>query len=275
MAERVEILGTQVDPVTFEEALMRIESFVGQGNARQVVTVNPEFVMRARWDEPFRRVLGGADLALADGIGLVWAARLLGRGLPERVAGSDLVPRIAQRAAEVGWRLYFLGALPGVAEEAAQALCQRYPGLQVVGTYAGSPASEMEGDIRERIRTAHPDLLLVAYGAPAQDLWIARNLGSLDVSVAMGVGGTLDFIAGRARRAPLWVQRLGLEWMHRLIRQPWRWRRMLALPCFAWAVLMALWRPSSHPQGSGEGGDEERQARRRIGQGGQGDNRHE
>lgn len=243
MAERAEILGVQVHLLTSQEALARVESFVRQRDARQVVTINPEFVMRARRDEPFRRVLNSADLALADGIGLVWAARLLGHWLPERVAGSDLVLRIAQRAAEAGWRLYFLGAPPGVAEQAAQTLRDRHPGLQVAGTWAASPAPEVEGDIVARIRAAHPDLLFVAYGAPAQDMWIARNLSTLGVPVAMGVGGTLDFIAGRSRRAPRWVQSLGLEWLHRLIHEPWRWRRMLALPHFAWAVLLALARP--------------------------------
>jgi len=242
VAERVEILGVGVDPMTYEGALAQIQSFVQKGVTHQVVTVNPEFVMRAQSDEPFRRVLNGADLVLADGIGLVWAARLLGHRLPERVAGSDLVPRIAQRAAEVGWRLYFLGAPPGVAERAAHILRERCPGLQVAGTYAGSPAREMKEAIVERIRAAHPDILFVAYGAPAQDRWIARNLSNLGVPVAMGVGGAFDFIAGRAERAPPWVQRLGLEWLHRLIHQPWRWQRMLALPKFSWLVLASLFR---------------------------------
>ena len=242
----MEILGVEVDPVTYEAALARIESFVQEGSTHQVVTVNPEFVMRAQSDEAFRRVLNGADLAVADGIGLVWAARLLGHHLPERVAGSDLVPGIAQCAAERGWRLYFLGAAPGVAERAANVLRERYPGLPVAGTYAGSAAPEMEEAIVQRIRPTRPHVLFVAYGAPTQDTWIARNLTHLGVPVAMGVGGAFDFIAGLAQRAPPWVQRLGLEWLHRLIHQPWRWRRMLDLPRFAWAVLLCRWR-YTHP----------------------------
>jgi len=241
MAERVRILGVGVDPMTCEAVLARIRAFVEAEGAHQVVTVNPEFVMQARSDAAFRRVLNEADLALADGIGLVWAARLLGHRLPERVAGSDLVPLIAQRAAERGWRLYLLGAAPGVAAQAAQRLRECYPGLRIAGTYAGAPARELEGAIVDRVRAAHPDILFVAYGAPAQDLWIARNLDRLGVPVAMGVGGALDFIAGRTKRAPRWVQRLGLEWLHRLVHQPWRWRRMLALPRFAWAVLRLRW----------------------------------
>jgi N-acetylglucosaminyldiphosphoundecaprenol N-acetyl-beta-D-mannosaminyltransferase len=218
--------------------MAHIERLVCRGEASQVVTINPEFVMQAQQNEPFRRVLDSADLALADGIGLIAASRLLGQPLPERVAGSDLVLRIAQRAAETGWRLYFLGASPGVAEKAAETLQERHPTLTIVGTYAGSPAQQFEEDILERIRRADPDILFVAYGAPAQDMWIARNLETLATPVAIGVGGALDFVAGRAKRAPHWIQRLGLEWLHRLIREPWRWRRMLALPRFAWAVLL-------------------------------------
>jgi N-acetylglucosaminyldiphosphoundecaprenol N-acetyl-beta-D-mannosaminyltransferase len=126
-----------------------------------------------------------------------------------------------------------------VAEAAARILSSRYPGLQVVGTFAGSPADEEAQGIIARIRQARPDVLFVAYGAPAQDLWIARHREALGVPVMMGVGGAFDHIAGVRRRAPLWVQRLNLEWLFRLITQPWRWRRQLALPQFAWLVLTA------------------------------------
>jgi N-acetylglucosaminyldiphosphoundecaprenol N-acetyl-beta-D-mannosaminyltransferase len=155
------------------------------------------------------------------------------------VAGSDLVPRIAERAAAHGWRLFFLGAGRGVAQEAAARLRRRYAGLQVAGTYAGSPALDEEAEIVDLVRAASPHVLLVAYGAPAQDLWIARNLERLGVPVCMGVGGAFDFVGGVRKRAPLWVQRLGLEWLYRLLQEPWRWRRQLALPRFTIAVLAA------------------------------------
>jgi len=231
------LLGVRVDDVTFEEALSVIEGFIREGTPHQVVTVNPEFVMAARRDEEFRRILNAAHLALPDGIGLIWASRLLGRPLRERVAGSDLVPMIAALAAKRGYRLFLLGAAPGVAEEAAQRLRQENPGLTIAGTHAGSPAVEEEEEIVALVQAARPHVLLVAYGAPAQDKWIARNLERLRVPVCMGVGGALDFIAGVAKRAPRWVQRLGLEWLHRLIHQPWRWRRQLALVRFAGLVL--------------------------------------
>jgi len=233
----VVLLGVRVDDVTSEEALAIIEGFIQEGTPHQVVTVNPEFVMAARRDKEFRRVLNAAHLALPDGIGLVWASRLLGRPLRERVAGSDLVPKIAALAAERGYRLFLLGAAEGVADEAARRLREQNPGLVVAGTYAGSPAVEEEDEIVALVREARPHVLFVAYGAPQQDKWIARNLERLGVPVCMGVGGALDFIAGVVKRAPLWVQRLGLEWLHRLLHQPWRWRRQLALVKFAGLVL--------------------------------------
>ena len=193
--------------------------------------------MRAQQDAAFRVVLEEADLALADGQGILWAARRLGHPLRERVTGSDAVPALCALAAERSWRVYFLGAAPGVAAEAAQRLQAQHPGLIIAGCYAGSPAAAEEDAICARILAAQPDLLLVAYGAPAQDLWIARHKARLGVPVSMGIGGTLDFVAGRVPRAPLWMRRHSLEWLFRLLIQPWRWRRMLSLPRYAARVL--------------------------------------
>ncbi len=234
----VEILGVRVHDVTWGETFARVEAFIASGRPHQVVTVNPEFIMAARSNPAFRAVLNRADLALPDGVGLLWASRLLGRPLRERVTGSDFVPRFAGLAAQRGYRLFFLGAAPGVAQQAVQRLTQKHPGLQIVGTYAGSPRPEEESGIVGLVRAARPHALFVAYGAPAQDLWIARNLEHLGVAVCMGVGGTFDFIAGVVPRAPVWVQRLGLEWFYRLLRQPWRWRRQLALTRFVALVLV-------------------------------------
>ena len=144
---------------------------------------------------------------------------------------------IAERAAASGWRIFFLGAAEGVAVRTAEILAARYTGLQVVGTYAGSPAAADSPDIIARVRAASPDILFVAYGAPRQDLWIDAHRSELAVPVMMGVGGALDHIVGIRRRAPGWVQRLNLEWLYRLITQPWRWRRQLDLPRFVWRVL--------------------------------------
>ena len=231
------ILGVRVDKVTTEEVLRTMECYIREGRPHQVVTLNPEFVMMAQRNPEFRVTLEEADLALPDGSGLLWTSRLMGQPLPERVTGSDTLPLIAQMSAQRGYRLYLLGAAPGVADRAAAALIRDYPGLQIVGTYAGSPDPAQEEEIIAQIKAAAPDFLFVAYGAPNQDLWIHRNLARLGVPVCMGIGGALDFIAGVAVRAPRWMRRIGLEWLHRLLRQPWRWRRMLALPKFTYLVM--------------------------------------
>jgi N-acetylglucosaminyldiphosphoundecaprenol N-acetyl-beta-D-mannosaminyltransferase len=230
------VLGVRVDSVTLGEVLTRIETFITADRPHQLVTVNPEFVMAAQSDAEFRRIINSSALALPDGMGVWWAGRRIGRPLPERIPGVDLVERLAALSAQRGYRLYFLGAMPGVADKAVEVLRTRHPGLVVAGTYAGSPCPEEEETIVARVRSASPHILLVAYGAPAQDRWIARNLERLKVPVCIGVGGSFDYIAGVHPRAPGWLRRLGLEWLHRLITQPWRWRRMLVLPRFAWRV---------------------------------------
>ena len=235
--DQVVILGVPVDNVTEGQALARIEAFIENGRPDQMVTVNPEFVVVAQSDAKFFQVLKDADLSLPDGVGLLWAARFLGTPLSQRVAGVDTVRRVASLAAERGYRLFLLGAAEGVAEATAMRLKEENPGLKVAGTYGGSPDPKGEEETVEMIRAAGPHVLLVAYGAPQQDLWIHRNLGRLGVPVVMGVGGAFDFISGKAKRAPGWMQRLGLEWLHRLLHEPWRWRRMLALPKFVWLVL--------------------------------------
>jgi N-acetylglucosaminyldiphosphoundecaprenol N-acetyl-beta-D-mannosaminyltransferase len=235
--KHISILDVRVDDVTSDEAMQCVAAYVESGGAHQIATVNVEFIMEARRNPVFRQVLADCSLCVPDGIGLLWAARRQGGPLRERVAGVDLVDRIAKNAAERGWRVFFLGARPGVAERAALKLAQRYPSLKVAGCYAGSPGVEYEDEIVGWVQATKPDVLFVAYGAPRQDLWIARNQRRIGVSVALGVGGAFDFIAGEAKRAPEWVQRAGLEWLHRLIRQPWRLPRQLAIPHFIWLIL--------------------------------------
>ena len=231
------VLGVRVHGLTQGEAITLIETFVVSGNIHQVVTVNPEYVVMAQQNAAFRSVLNNADLALVDGIGLSWATWALGCGWAQRIPGVDLVDALAALAAEKEYRIFLLGARAGVAEGAARALQQRYPGLFVAGTYAGSPKMEDEETIRIQIQAAEPHILFVAYGAPAQDLWIQQMLPRLGVPVAMGVGGAFDYLSGVLPRAPGWMRKLGLEWLYRLYREPQRWRRMLRLPHFAWMVL--------------------------------------
>jgi N-acetylglucosaminyldiphosphoundecaprenol N-acetyl-beta-D-mannosaminyltransferase len=236
--QRIRILEVAVDDVVEAEAIARIAGFVAAGGPHQVVTVNPEFVMEARHNGAFRRVLAAADMATPDGFGLLLAARLRGGAFRGRVTGVALTELIAAKAAVQGWSLFLLGAAPSVAERAARVLQDKHPGLRIAGCYAGSPRLDEEASVRARIIAAQPTVLLVAYGHPAQDLWIARNQPLLRVPVAIGVGGVFDYLAGETPRAPRWMRRIGLEWLYRLIRQPQRWRRILvAVPLFLWAVL--------------------------------------
>lgn len=233
------ILDVPVAAVTRRETLAFIEALIGSGAPHQVATVNPEFVIEAQHDAVFKRILQRAALAFPDGVGLLWAARILNEPrLPERVPGVEMVERLAELSHRRGYPLYFLGAAPGVAERAIANLRSRYPRMVVAGAYAGSHQPGEEDAIVERVRAARPAILFVAYGHPDQDKWIARNLLRLNVPVSLGVGGAFDFISGKTKRAPAWVRRLNLEWLYRFWRQPWRWRRIWnAVPRFAWAVL--------------------------------------
>jgi N-acetylglucosaminyldiphosphoundecaprenol N-acetyl-beta-D-mannosaminyltransferase len=237
--DRVSILGVPVDKLSYEYLLAQIGVWIAEGErTHQLCTVNPEFVMIAQRDPNFYHILNRADLCLPDGVGLLYAARYQNNPIPMRVTGSDGVPKIAERAAQHGWRLFLLGAAEGVAARAADVLCDRYPGLHIAGTYSGSPRANEEDAIVERVNASGADILLVAYGAPQQDKWIARNTPRLNVSVAMGVGGTFDYIVGDVPLAPPWLRRAGLEWLYRLVKQPWRARRQLRLPAFVVRVLL-------------------------------------
>jgi len=233
----VEVLGIPVDGITMEEAVATVEGYIEDGTPHQVVTVNPEMLMLARRDTGFREALLKADLVVPDGVGVVWASRHLGNPVPERVAGYDLMLSLLEVSARRGYRVYFLGARGEVVEEAARSARNLFPGLQVAGFHHGYfPAGEEEGVV-EGVRYSQPDLLLVGMGSPRQEKFLARNLSRLDVPVGIGVGGSFDVLTGRIRRAPLWMQEAGLEWFYRLVREPYRLGRMLALPRFAWTVL--------------------------------------
>ncbi len=235
------ILNVKVHALTNEQTLHLIDEFIQSGQPHQLATVNPEFVIEAQHDQEFRQIINNAALALPDGIGLLKAASFLNTTpLPERVPGSDLVIHLAELSHHKGYRIYFLGGWEGIAEQAIANLKKLFPNLQVAGHYAGSPALEENEAIVQHILPTQPDILLVAYGAPRQDKWIARNFDRLQVPVAIGVGGSFDFIAGTVKRAPHWIQQLGLEWLHRLIMQPWRWKRIWnAVPRFSWLVFLS------------------------------------
>lgn len=235
-SRRVDVLGVGVDPVTEEDVLELVWRRVEQRSPAQIVTVNAEYVMLARKDEEFAALLARAEFATPDGAGVVWAMRRKGATIRERVGGADLIWSMCERAAALGQRVFFLGGSPGVAAETAARLQHAFPGLVVAGTCSGSPERSEEASIVDLIRRSKADIIFVAFGAPRQDVWVARNLRRTGAAIGIGVGGSFDYIAGTARRAPVWMRKRGLEWLWRLIRQPRRWRRMLALPRFVWMV---------------------------------------
>lgn len=234
-ANKLDVLGVRVDNVTMGEAIERVKELFKSGRKAYVVTPNPEMVEAARKDRDFARILNGADLAVPDGIGLVWASRIWGTPLKERVPGTDLFLELCAEAARRGGRVFLLGAAEGVGEKAAKILQRRYPKLRVAGTFAGdgSPAGDTATvnavNLSAEALRRPVDLLFVAYGHGKQEKWIARNLNRVKVKVAMGVGGAFDFVAGGQKRAPERIRRLGLEWLYRLLRQPGRIKRQLAL----------------------------------------------
>lgn len=233
---RVTILGIPFDPIDIDGAVRRAAGMAEDGRAHLIVTANPEAVMAAQRDPELAAAIRSADLVVADGIGIVWAARRLGQPLPGRVPGIELMQSLCAWAAAAGHTVFLLGGQPGVAERAAQAILARWPGLRVVGTRDGY-AGLLTGDAIEEVAAARADVLFAGLAMPVQEKWLAEHLDRLNVRLAMGVGGSLDVLAGRAKRAPRWVRRLHLEWLYRLARQPSRLRRQLALPKFVWAIL--------------------------------------
>lgn len=243
---RLRLGAIEVDRVSMRQALDAIEGLVTAGRGGLVVTPNVDHVVIAERHAEFREAYAAAALSLADGMPILWAARLLGSPLPEKVSGSDLLLPLVERAAARRWRVYLLGAGPGVAEEVARRLRQGL-GVDVVGTDA--PQVRLDGGPDQslaalaRIREARPDLLLLALGAPKQEVWAHRHREALGRAVVVGVGAGLDFVAGRVPRAPRWMSRAGLEWLYRLVREPRRlWRRYLVDDRRFVAVVWRAWR---------------------------------
>ncbi len=235
---QVRVLGVRVDCLDMQATLDRIRELIEAGGHHLVATVNPEFIMRANRDDEFARVLDSADLCLADGAGVVWAARRQGCMMNGPVTGTDLIKPLAAMCAARGFRLFLLGAAPGVAAELAFRLREEHPRLEVAA-HGGSPDPSSDDEALKAIRDHRTQVLLVAFGAPKQELWIDRLNDRLGIAVGIGVGGAFDYLTGRVRRAPEWMRKAGLEWLFRLAYQPWRARRMAVLPVYALKVLSA------------------------------------
>jgi len=235
IALRTDVLGVGFDSLTAEEAAAAGMELLEHGRGAYIVTPNPEIVWMCRKDPALHAAIDAAALVLADGVGISIGAKILGRPLKARIPGIDFMSGLFPELAARGKRVFLLGAKPGVAQQAADRLAAQYPGLRFCGVHDGYFSED--GPVLEEINAASPDLLLVCLGAPKQEKWMHTHADALRVPLMMGLGGALDVYAGVVERAPVRWQKLGLEWLHRLLREPWRIKRMSRLPVFLFAVI--------------------------------------
>lgn len=224
--DRVWIWGVPFARVAMNETLDLVDRLVEQGRPELFITANLHYAMLTDRHSRLRIVNARAAFILADGMPMVWYSRLKRKPLPERIAGSDLIFKLCQRAAERGHRVFLLGGGPGIAEQAAENLCRKYPDLQIAGVEAPPMLNKMNSEEHQelivRVRRSKSDLLLVAFGQPKGEMWLAENCQSLGVPVCVQLGASFDFVAGRVQRAPKWIQRIGMEWLYRISREPFR-----------------------------------------------------
>lgn len=236
MADKIDILGFQIDNVSMNEAVAVIENFIQEKNPHQVITANSLMLLKASKEPKLREVFSHAGLVVADSSGVVLAGKILGRFFKERLAGIDLLYKLVERCEQKKYSIFLFGAQPTVARRAAENLKKRHPQLSIAGTVCGYFQKDEEKKIVQAIVEARPDILFVGLSIPRQELWIAENLSRLSVPVCIGVGGSFDVISGRVRRAPWLMQYLGLEWFWRMLIEPWRIKRIVFLPLFIWQV---------------------------------------
>lgn len=233
----LKILGSRIDAVSFKDAVSAVRRFLNEPGPHHVITGNTLMLLDAEKDADLRTILDSAALVVPESSGIYWASKRLGQPLTEFIPGIDFMLALCGIAAETENPIYLLGAKPGVAEVAAQALQTRFPGLRVAGIQHGYFSPTETAAVVERVRASAPAFLFVAMSVPGQEKWIARHLAALNVPVVMGVGGSFDVLSGRLNRAPQWMRRSGIEWAYRLFQEPWRWRRIARLPVFAARVL--------------------------------------
>ncbi|SKA79901.1 N-acetylglucosaminyldiphosphoundecaprenol N-acetyl-beta-D-mannosaminyltransferase [Caloramator quimbayensis] len=228
-------LGVEVCCVNQKSVLCEVENIVEKRKPSFIVAINPEKIMKAQKDTDLLNLLNSADIQIPDGIGVVIASRLKGGNIRNRVTGIDLMQNICKKSSEKGYSIFLLGAKIGVAEKASKILMEKYNGIKIVGVRDGYFKNEDE--VVEEIKRVKPDILFVAMGSPKQEYWIKKNIDNLSVPLCMGIGGSLDVICGNIKRAPKWMCSLGLEWLYRLIKEPWRFKRMTVLPVFLFKVI--------------------------------------
>lgn len=235
---RLNVLGVGIDTYSMEEAADVLVAAMDENEPFAVYTPNSEIILYAYNNPDYMEILNRGNMVTPDGIGVVYASKILKRPLAERVGGFDLANLVLRKIAGTGKRVYLFGGKPGVAEEAAKTICQLYPGTEICGTADGYFDAEKEREIIADIQNKKPDLLFVCLGFPKQETWIDAHKDELSAKVCMGIGGSLDVFAGTVKRAPEGFQKLGLEWLYRLLKQPSRFIRMLALPKFGLTVLL-------------------------------------
>ncbi|HOJ11898.1 MAG TPA: WecB/TagA/CpsF family glycosyltransferase [Clostridiales bacterium] len=237
MRNTINILGIPVDNITMSEALKIVNAFLNEDYVHTIFTPNSEIMMAAQRDKELKNILINSNMLIADGAGVVLASKILGRKLPERVAGYDLVENIFSILGEKGLKFYLLGAKPGVAEAAAINIISKHKGVEISGYHHGYFSKEENDRIIAEINSSGADILLVALGAPRQEKWIQENKDKLKVKICIGVGGSLDGFAGKVPRAPDFFRKHNLEWLYRLYKEPRRFWRMLDIPRFLFLVL--------------------------------------
>ena len=232
-------MGYPIDALNMDQTLNRIEQFIIEGNPSQHVVVNVAKIVKMRKDPELREIVSNCDLINADGMPLVWASRLLGNPLPCRVAGVDLFQNLVNLCAEKGYRPFFFGAREQVVEKVVEKFKARYPQLNVAGFRNGYYSEDEESGIAEMIRDSKADMLFVGFSSPKKEKFLKCWMGTMKVPFCMGVGGSFDIIAGRTKRAPEWMQKLGLEWCYRIYQEPRRmWKRYAKTnPVFVWMVI--------------------------------------
>jgi N-acetylglucosaminyldiphosphoundecaprenol N-acetyl-beta-D-mannosaminyltransferase len=228
-------LGVEVCRVNMKETLVEIDNIIQTKKPSFIVAINPEKIMKAVYDNKLKNLLNSADIQIPDGIGVVLASKLKRKKIKTRVTGIDLMDNICKMANNKNYRIFMLGAKPGIAEKAAGILNQKYENINIVGIVDGYFKNEQL--VLEEVINAQPDILFVALGSPAQEYWITNNMSKLKVPISMGVGGSFDVICGNIERAPQWMCKFGIEWLFRLIKEPWRFKRMLVLPVFLVKVI--------------------------------------
>lgn len=235
----VDFAGIGVDNLNFEEALQKVKGFFLTNDQFLIVTPNPEMIVACQKDEKFKQIINSADLRLPDGVSMLVVSRLLGCPLKERITGIDFLYKLCELAKDTGWRIFLLGSTDETVKKAKENLEKSYPGIKIVGVHHGFFDKNKEKEIITQIKNLKVDILFVGLGARKQEMFLAENIKDSGVKVGMGVGGSFDVVSGIKKRAPKWIQKLYIEWLYRLLTEPNRWKRQLALPKFLWLMFIA------------------------------------